>query len=105
MAAYRESRIIGECEYSFGLFYTEDKIRFPILQLEVYGSHQQSHRSNDFNETFFGSHIHFSDTQIEVKNDLGCYDFQQWINLYCYISKTELKTIIEHPVPEQRLPL
>ncbi|OUD16026.1 hypothetical protein [Thioflexithrix psekupsensis] len=97
MAAYKKSRIIDECEYSFALFYMENNTRYPILQLEVYGQFQQSHRSSEFSEIFFGPHLHFYNTQIELEEELGCNDFQEWVSLYCHIAKIELKIEIKTP--------
>ena len=96
-ATYHEKKIVKDCKYAFTLFYSEGKVRYPIFQLEVYGKHQKSHESRKYKEVFYGSHVHFSDTQLELDYPYDCQDFDQWLELFCKIAKIEFSIAICHP--------
>jgi len=96
-ASYHEKKISEDCKYAFTLFFNEGKVRYPIFQLEVYGKHQKSHESRIYKETFYGTHIHFSDTQLELNYSYGCKDFDEWVTIFCRIAKIENGIAISHP--------
>jgi len=96
-ATYHEKKIAEDCKYAFTLFYNEAKVRYPVFQLEVYGKHQQSHKCRRYNESFYGSHVHFSDTQIELEFPYGCQNFDEWVIIFCKIAKIKTDKSIFHP--------
>lgn len=97
-ATYNQTALPHNCKYVFTLFYKEAKDSYPIYQLEIMGKHKISHQDKRHNEVFYGPHLHFSDTQIEMKiSHPDCEHFEQWLELYCQIGKITLNNTLKAP--------
>lgn len=90
----RAPLVVDECKYTFTIFRLTGQRRDRIYQLEVVPRDKKSHNGPP---KLYGPHIHIGESVHEVKLELSCKDYQDWLSWFCHEINLTLSSDLPSP--------